>query len=57
MVKTCPDCGEKMRFTYTYEPGKFATGRYFCPKCSSMNRFMRRMSEDNYTRETDRKTS
>lgn len=57
MVKLCPKCGERMIFTYTYEPGKYATGRYYCEKCSSRNRFVRRLNEEGYTGEGYRKKS
>lgn len=49
MDKRCPKCGEKMRFTYSYEPGKYASGRYFCPTCSSKRKFIKRLISNGYS--------
>ena len=55
MTKICPKCGEKMEFIYFYEPGKYASARYFCQKCSDRNRFARRLNEEGYSGEGYRK--
>jgi ssDNA-binding Zn-finger/Zn-ribbon topoisomerase 1 len=49
MIKRCPKCGERMRFVYSYEPGKFASAMYSCDRCNSMKKFVEKLNKEGYS--------